>query len=100
MSALRVLGLTPLRWAVDRLRSRSSVLVFYAHPAEFVAGADQVIPADNPARHRRGLGPHHLTALGAFIDDVLELGYVSAVLEDLNGAHTLHGARNAGSGSA
>jgi peptidoglycan/xylan/chitin deacetylase (PgdA/CDA1 family) len=97
MSALRVLGLAPLQWAVHRLRSRSSILVFYAHPAEFVDGADQVIPADNPARHRRGLGPHHLTALGAFIDGVLELGYVSAALEDLNGGHELHAARNAGS---
>jgi len=100
MSALRVLGLTPLRWAVHRLRSRSSVLVFYAHPAEFVAGADQVIPADNPARHRRGLGPHHLAALGAFIDGVLELGYVSAVLEDLQHGRELHVAPNAGSGLA
>jgi hypothetical protein len=77
-----------------------SILVFYAHPAEFVDGAEQVIPADNPARHRRGLGPHHLTALRAFIDGVLELGYVSAVLEDLNGGHQLHAARNPGSGLA
>jgi len=100
MSALRVLGLTPLRWAVHRLRSRSSVLVFYAHPAEFVDGADQVIPADNPARHRRGLGPHHLGALGTFIGGVLELGYVPAVLEDLHSGRELHGARNAGSGLA
>ena len=100
MSALRVLGLTPLRWAVHRLRSRSSVLVFYAHPAEFVDGTDQLIPADNPARHRRGLGPHHLGALGTFIGGVLELGYVSAVIEDLQHGRELHAARNAGSGLA
>jgi peptidoglycan/xylan/chitin deacetylase (PgdA/CDA1 family) len=84
MSALRVLGLFPIRWAVERLRSRSSILVFYAHPAEFVDGAHQVIPRDNPARHRRGLGPHHLRTLGDFVEGVLERGYVPATLEDLN----------------
>jgi hypothetical protein len=84
MSALRVLGLLPIRWALDRLWSRSSVLVFYAHPAEFVDGAHQVIPNDNPARHRRGLGPHHLRTLGEFVEGVLGLGYVPATPEDLD----------------
>jgi peptidoglycan/xylan/chitin deacetylase (PgdA/CDA1 family) len=84
MSALRVLGLTPLCWAARQLRSRSPIVVFYAHPAEFVAANDQRIPTDNPARYRRGLGPQHLDALKRFVEYLRGRGYVSATLSDLD----------------
>ncbi len=80
MSALRVLGLGPVKWAVHRIARRSPVLVFYAHPGEFEAFENQVTPEGEPWRYRRGLGPQNLDLLARFVEYVLGRGYRSELL--------------------
>ena len=86
MSALRVLGLPALRWAARRVSRRSPILVFYAHPAEFVEPARQAIPGDNPRRHRRGLGPQNFARLAEFLRFVRVLGHAPATFDELTHA--------------
>lgn len=74
MSALRVFGLKAVTWAVHRVLKRSPVLVFYAHPAEFVEVELLTIPDNEPARYRQGLGRENFRILGRFIDYILKLG--------------------------
>ena len=78
MSSLRMLGLATVKWAIRRIAKRSSILVFYGHPAEFEFSQTLQMPPELPARYRKGLGPFHLDLLGRFVAYVLSLGYVSA----------------------
>lgn len=75
MSALRVMGLSLLKWATWCLSKRTRILVFYSHPAEFVPPEDQTLPADNPARHLTGIGPENFEVLGQYVEYVKSLGY-------------------------
>jgi hypothetical protein len=77
MSALRVLGLKALLWSVRRIRACSPVLVFYAHPAEFVTPSNMDLPTSEPRRHREGIGPKNFQVLEEFVKGVASLGYVS-----------------------
>ena len=82
MSALRKFGFRVIAWAVRRLRKRSPVLVFYAHPSEFVAAEDQELPKDEVRRHRVGIGPQNLAVVERFIRYVLSLGYKPALISE------------------
>jgi peptidoglycan/xylan/chitin deacetylase (PgdA/CDA1 family) len=82
MSALRVLGLSRVLWAVRRLSTRCPTLVFYSHPAEFVPVEAQVIPSDVPGRFRRAMGPENFGVLAQFVEYVRQLGYRPAVISD------------------
>ncbi len=77
MSALRVLGMRALMWSARRLRACCSTLVFYAHPAEFVAASLMDLPSSEPRRHREGIGPGNFALLGQFVKAVRSLGYES-----------------------
>lgn len=83
MSALRQMGLAPLRWAIRRLASRTSVVTFYCHPTEFEVADRQRIGAGVPARYRAGIGPHQVGALAAFLDMVLGEGLIPASLSSV-----------------
>ncbi|HEX6750222.1 MAG TPA: polysaccharide deacetylase family protein [Longimicrobium sp.] len=79
MSALRVLGLARVLWAVRRVARRAETLVFYSHPAEFVPFAEQEIPGDVPQRFQRGIGPENFEVLARFVEYVKGLGYEPAL---------------------
>jgi len=81
MSGLRTFGLNAFRWANRRIARRANTLVFYAHPAEFVAAADQQLADDVPRRHRKGIGPQNFTLLRSYLEHVLSLGYVARRIE-------------------
>jgi len=80
MSALRLFGLGPLKWAVEHIATRSPLLVFYAHPVEFEYYENQTMPAGQPARYRNGLGPHNFDLLEQFIEHLASGGYVSVTM--------------------
>ncbi len=75
MSALRVMGFNAVTWAVRRIARRSSVLVFYLHPSEFVNPEDQTLLANEPSRHSKGIGPENFESLSRFVKYVIKLGY-------------------------
>lgn len=80
MSALRVLGWSALAWATRRVAARSSDVVFFAHPSEFVPASEQHIPDINPARHKKGIGPENFTLLERYMSFVRTLGLEPAHL--------------------
>jgi len=82
-SSLRMLGLSRVRFAVDRLRSASDLLMFYVHPAEFEVPEKQTIPSSNPQRHLTGLGPQNLDLIERFVDYVLSCGYQPQQLSEI-----------------
>lgn len=84
MSALRVLGLKVVKWAVRRILKRSSTLVFYSHPAEFVLPEGQSLPSSNPKRHLEGLGPANFKLLAEFVDYVINLGYSPTMFSEID----------------
>jgi peptidoglycan/xylan/chitin deacetylase (PgdA/CDA1 family) len=83
MSALRVFGPRAVRWTLDRLMTRSTAIVFFCHPSEFVAASDQVLPADNPRRHLEGIGPQNFAMLAQFLRDVEARGCTSARVTEI-----------------
>jgi hypothetical protein len=83
MSALRKLGLRALKWAARRVAARTSTLVFYGHPSEFVAPGDQELPTATPRRHQRNIGPHNFELLGRFVDYVVALGFEPARISEI-----------------
>jgi len=80
MSALRVLGLETMKWAVRCVAKESPALVFYSHPTEFEIPENQALTSSEPARYRRGLGPQNLDLLARFVDYVLSCGHVPVSL--------------------
>ncbi|HEX6747033.1 MAG TPA: polysaccharide deacetylase family protein [Longimicrobium sp.] len=83
MSALRVLGLKRVCWAVRRVAARAHTLVFYSHPAEFVPFDQQQIPGDVPQRFQSGIGPQNFGVLADFVRYVKSLGYAPALAREV-----------------
>lgn len=75
MTALRILGLKALFWAVYQIAKRSHYLVFYCHPSEFVSPDNQQFRKGEPARHRKRIGPQNLALLSKFLQFIRNLGY-------------------------
>jgi peptidoglycan/xylan/chitin deacetylase (PgdA/CDA1 family) len=84
MSALRMFGFRTVAWATRRLSKKTQDLVFYSHPAEFVAIEEQEVPDSDPRRYRRGIGPQNLPLVERYVKYVLDLGYRPSLFsEDL-----------------
>ncbi len=91
MSGLRVLGRRLVSLAVRRLSKISPVLVFYLHPGEFVPPGEQQVPANEPRRYRRGLGPENFALLQHLVSFILSLGYQPRLLsEEIDGPGSGH----------
>ena len=75
MSTLRRFGLKRTVGLAQAISRRASVLNFYCHPWEFVPDEKLTFPPGVPARHRTALGPHWLSSVKAFVENVLSLGY-------------------------
>jgi hypothetical protein len=84
MSALRVFGLTIMKWIVYKVLNRSSTLVFYLHPAEFVVPDKLQLPDHEPKRHRVGIGPQNFDILSKFTETIIEIGYLSSYFSEYN----------------
>ncbi|MCP9455014.1 MAG: polysaccharide deacetylase family protein [Nitrospira sp.] len=77
LAALRVLGLTVLISMIRRIARQSLHLVFYCHPFEFLPAKDQRFPKNMSKWNQRGMSPANLSLVDAFIESVLDLGYVA-----------------------
>lgn len=84
MSALRRLGFWSLRQAVKRLEKRSSILVFYCHPSEFVNPNQLSLPPGESSRFRRNTGPENFLLLEKFISFVMNRKYIPSFISEAN----------------
>jgi hypothetical protein len=82
LATLRVLGLPVMKWMVRRISRRSSRLVFYCHPHEFVHPDGQSFPRNMSKWNMQGMRPENFLLLDAFIEHMMHLGYVSALFAD------------------
>ena len=82
LATLRVLGLPAMKWMVRRISRRSSRLVFYCHPHEFVHPDGQSFPRNMSKWNMQGMRPENFLLLDAFIEHMMHLGYVSALFAD------------------
>lgn len=82
MSALRVLGMRSVLWAIRRVHARSPLLVFYCHPAEFVHPEKLSFEEDVPKRHREGIGPQYIAVVEQMIESIFSLGYQSRFMSE------------------
>jgi peptidoglycan/xylan/chitin deacetylase (PgdA/CDA1 family) len=75
MATLRVLGLPVMKWMVRRISQRTSRLVFYCHPHEFVLAHQQAFPRNMSKWNMKGMTPENFSILGRFVDHMLLEGY-------------------------
>ncbi len=82
MATLRVLGLPAMKWMVRRISRRSSRLVFYCHPHEFVHAHRQSFPRNMSKWNMQGMGPENFLFLDAFAEHMTHLGYSHSLFAD------------------
>lgn len=82
MKAMRFLGIKAVTWAARPVRQLTPHLVFYAHPFEFVAPEQLSFPSGNNVNLKK-VGPHNLSLLARFVEDVLQRGYFSTVISQV-----------------
>lgn len=82
MATLRVLGLSVMKWMVRRVCRRSSRLVFYCHPHEFVHAHRQTFPRNMSTWNMKGMRPENFLLLDAFADYMRRLGHSSTLFAD------------------
>jgi len=75
MATLRVLGLPVMKWMVRRISRRTSRLVFYCHPHEFVYAHRQSFPRSMSKWNMKGMTPENFSILDRFVDHMLLKGY-------------------------
>jgi hypothetical protein len=75
MATLRVLGLPVMKWMVRRISRRTSRLVFYCHPHEFVYAHRQSFPRSMSKWNMKGMTPENFSILDRFVDHMLLEGY-------------------------
>lgn len=80
MTAIRTFGPRAVVSAARRLLSRSSTLVLYVHPAEFVRAEEQQLKRTEPSRYRKGLGYHNLAPLAEVVCGIVGMGWTPALL--------------------
>ena len=78
LATLRVLGLPLLGQMVTWITRKSTDLVFYCHPSEFVNAKDQVFPKSMSKWNRMGMGPHNLSLVGDLLEHLFERRFVTA----------------------
>ena len=82
MATLRVLGLPVMKWMVRRISRRSSRLVFYCHPHEFVHAHRQSFPRNMSKWNMQGMRPENFFLLDAFVEHMTDLEYSPALFAD------------------
>jgi hypothetical protein len=75
MATLRVLGLPVMKWMIRRISRRTSRLVFYCHPHEFVHAHRQAFPRNMSKWNMKGMTPENFSILDRFVDHMLLEGY-------------------------
>lgn len=85
MAMLRVLGLPVMKWMIRRISRRSSRLVFYCHPHEFVRSHRQSFPRNMSKWNMRGMGPENFILLDAFVEHMMRLEYSQTLFADSEG---------------
>ena len=71
MATLRVLGLPMMKWMVRRISRRTSRVVFYCHPHEFVHAHQQSFPRNMSKRNMQGMTPENFSVLERFVEHML-----------------------------
>lgn len=82
LATLRTFGLPVLAWMVRRIIRRSSRVVFYCHPHEFVASHQQRFPRNMSVWNMKGMRPENFILLDGFAGYMRQLGYSSALFAD------------------
>jgi peptidoglycan-N-acetylglucosamine deacetylase len=85
LATLRTLGLPMMTWMVRRISRRSSRLVFYCHPHEFVDSHRQSFPRNMSTWNMKGMKPENFLLLDAFAEYMRHQGYSSTLFGDLPG---------------
>jgi len=82
MATLRVLGLPVMKWMVRQISRRTSRLVFYCHPHEFVHAHRQTFPRNMSTWNMQGMRPENFALLDAFVEHMMHLGYSPALFAE------------------
>lgn len=82
MATLRVLGLPVMKWMVGRISRRTSRLVFYCHPHEFVHAHRQTFPRNMSTWNMQGMRPENFALLDAFVEHMMHRGYSPALFAE------------------
>jgi hypothetical protein len=79
LATLRVLGLPMMKWMVRRISRRTSRLVFYCHPHEFVHAHRQSFPHNMSKWNMQGMKPENFFVLDRFVEHMLLEDYSSTL---------------------
>ncbi len=82
MATLRVLGLPVMKWMVRRISRRTSRLVFYCHPYEFVHSHRQSFPRNMSKWNMQGMRPENFSLLDGFVEHMMRQGYSPGLFAD------------------
>ena len=82
MATLRVLGLPAMKWMVRRISQRTSRVVFYCHPYEFVHAHRQSFPRNMSKWNMQGMRPENFSLLDAFVEHMVRQGYSTTLFAD------------------
>lgn len=91
MATLRVFGLSIMKWLIRRVSQRSSRLVFYCHPYEFVHAHRQSFPRNMSTWNRQGMRPENFSLLDAFVEHMLLRGHSSTLFASSFRRRLIHG---------
>jgi len=83
MATLRALGLPVMKWMIRQISRRSSQIVFYCHPHEFVHSHRQSFPRNMSKWNTQSMRPENLLLLAAFVEHMMQLGYSPRLFSDL-----------------
>jgi peptidoglycan-N-acetylglucosamine deacetylase len=82
LATLRVFGLPVMKWMISRISRRTSRLVFYCHPHEFVHAQRQSFPRTMSKWNMQGMTPENFSLLDGFVEHLFRQRYSSALFAD------------------
>lgn len=82
MSALRKLGIGILKQVIKQIEKRSSILVFYSHPAEFVKASELSLPTEETANFSQKMGPENFPLLEELLHYIINKGYTPSLISE------------------
>jgi hypothetical protein len=91
MATLRVFGLSVMKWMIRRVFQRSSRLVFYCHPYEFVRAHRQSFPRNMSTWNMQGMRPENFSLLDAFVEHMMLCGHSSTLFASSFRRRLIHG---------
>jgi peptidoglycan/xylan/chitin deacetylase (PgdA/CDA1 family) len=77
LATLRTLGLPVLRGMIRWINRRTSYLLFYCHPSEFVRATEQQFPVAMSKWNRRGMRPDNIRLVTKLVEHLHTRGYVA-----------------------